>query len=165
MIAVALLAAVSTARADVVGPDKRGCPAGFPHARCHGAEYCLITKCTNDSQCPSGSTCAEQRWCVLTLDCSGRFRSDGFVPTYVYGFEGSCAKGESCAAGQKCETIRACAPPLPSRGCACRVGEAVEVEAGGLLLGLAIAGLLAARYLHRARTRSHAPEAASRATR
>jgi MYXO-CTERM domain-containing protein len=140
VLAVLCVLSPPPARADVVGPDERECPSGFPHQRCHGAEYCAITPCTADAQCATGSSCAEQRWCVWKLDCGSRYRPDGYVPSYVYGFEGSCAAGEACGRGS-CETIRACTP-LPERGCSCRLGSDAPLRAPSiLLLGLALLAL------------------------
>ncbi len=141
------LLAPGLALADAIGPDQRECPEGFPHARCHGYEYCKLTVCTSDAECTAGASCAEQRWCVWKSDCMGRWRPDGFTPTYVYGFGGSCANGETCSEGT-CQTIRACTP-LASRGCSCRLGEAAPD--GALAPGLlaALLGLLLARRRRR----------------
>ena len=69
VVVIACLAGVSAARADVIGPPQLKCPNGFPVQQCHGMEFCEITACTTDDQCPSGSTCADQRWCVRDVIC------------------------------------------------------------------------------------------------
>jgi len=142
LLLIAVLLASSPAHADVVSPPTLECPEGFPHAQCHGSEYCSIKTCATDAECGEGSTCAEQKWCIREFQC-GRYFPDGMPVTILQAYEGSCANGGSCTKGD-CKTVRACSL-LPSRGCSCSLGLRHESTLGGLLLGLLAAALLLRR--------------------
>ncbi|WAS90064.1 hypothetical protein [Nannocystis punicea] len=98
--AFALLA--GPARADVIRRPPDDCPPGSEGGTGHCGAECYALVCTNDDECPDGTTCQAAKACIRVLDCFPE-------PQHVHG--GACSPEDTCRGdGETCQTIDLCLP-------------------------------------------------------
>ncbi|MEZ4323129.1 MAG: hypothetical protein R3F61_37025 [Myxococcota bacterium] len=127
-----MIALLSLALADVVGPPPDDCPPGASGTSSHGGPYCVPSTC--DGTCEEGGTCEPAGLCVLeeTRECGGM--QDPENPcTYLHReARGTCQTQDDCTGGTTCEIADRCVTAGPVCGCASTGALPTAV----LLLGL-----------------------------
>ncbi|HEY8428881.1 MAG TPA: hypothetical protein VIL20_10920 [Sandaracinaceae bacterium] len=155
ILALLVVLASSTARADAVGPPTPiTCPVGAREGTSHCGTQCHPAVCDSDADCREGETCVERPLCAEDVTCGGW----GATATIVHG---ACASG-SCAEGT-CRSIRTCGPRTASGdagsgrrehatwGCGCRGARTAASLDWGLPIAMVLSCLLARRRARRAK--------------
>jgi hypothetical protein len=100
---------VSGARADMIMPPPKDCPAGSKGTSTHAGPHCAPVACRRAEDCGDGQRCRGVRLCVAERTYQNRA---GHQMTRV--IEGTCPDGK-CATGT-CRTLRVCAEPPKGAG-------------------------------------------------
>lgn len=154
-VLILVLLCEGEARADVVGPPPKNCPAGYTRGdTCHAGPYCRLLPCVDNIKCSAGTTCQQHKLCIRKIDCSGRSPT----PYWIDDVKGSCEGGALCSKGGTCTAVKICKAgtpdsggpgadsgtgEVPSRGCSCQLGAGGPAALPWPLVGLAL--LLALR--------------------
>ncbi len=100
----------AAARADVIGPPPKTCPAGTEPGSCHGGPFCKPKVCVSDASCKAGQSCQSKKFCIKQINCGG-----GYGTKYIDVAKGTCPGGAPCKDGT-CKTVKVCVagtPPKP----------------------------------------------------
>lgn len=130
VLALALVMASGSARADVVPPAPSSCPPGARPETGHEGPHCAPDLC-DAKKCESGSTCETRQLCVEEI--SGPHRGGTARSRDV---SSACVAGK-CARGS-CESLAVCVPRRSSSHCGCRLGPAEPAPWGALLLAVSL---------------------------
>ena len=103
LLVLSMISGGATARADVVMPPPKTCPAGTKPGTCHGGPHCKPEECSSSASCAPGQVCQGQKYCMQTINCGGGYGG----PSYVDVARAACAGATPCKVG-KCTTVQVC---------------------------------------------------------